>query len=234
MAVLVDPDKAEKIHLETLCDFAAAGLIHQFLVGGSLLFHDKLVQTVDFLKSNSSNPVTIFPGNPSQIYSGADALLLLSLVSGRNADLLIGRHVESAPLLKKSGLEVIPTAYILMDGGRATAVSYISNTTPIPAHKPEIAAATALAAELLGMRCVYLEAGSGAKEAVSEETVKAVRSAVDIPIIVGGGIRTAEQAHNLCLAGANTLVVGTAFERNPHLIAEIAEGINAANAIKQG
>ena len=233
LAVLVDPDKAEQFHLEKLCGFASAGLIQHFFVGGSLLFQDKLIQTVDLLKSTVKIPVTIFPGNPSQIYSGADAILLLSLVSGRNPDLLIGRHVEAAPLLKKSGLEIISTAYILIDGGIQTTVSYISNTTPIPTHKPEIAAATAMAAEMLGMSCIYLEAGSGAKEAVSVETVLAVRAAVEIPIIVGGGIRSAEQASKLCKAGANTLVVGTAFESNPHLIAEIAEAMEAANTIKQ-
>lgn len=177
---------------------------------------------VDYLKSHCQVPVIIFPGSPSQVYEGADGLLLLSLISGRNADLLIGRHVEAAPMLKQSGLEIIPTGYILIDGGRSTSVSYISNTTPVPSDKPDIAAATALAGELLGLKAVYLEAGSGAKNPVSTDTIRRVCSTIDIPVIVGGGLRDKQQVEDAFQAGANLVVIGTAVEKDPALIEAIA------------
>jgi phosphoglycerol geranylgeranyltransferase len=232
LAVLVDPDKADISHLEQLARYAADGHINHFLVGGSLMFSDALATTVDFLKQQSTAPVTLFPGNPSQIYSGADAILLLSLISGRNADLLIGRHVEAAPSLRSSGLEIIPTGYMLIDGGVGTTVSYISNTTPIPAHKTEIAAATAMAGEMIGLRCIYLEAGSGARQAVPTEMVQAVRASVKIPLIVGGGLRDAETAYEKCKAGADMIVIGTAIEQSPHLIPDMAAAIREGNALK--
>ena len=232
LAVLVDPDKADLSHLERLARYAADGHISHFLVGGSLMFSDALAKTVDFLKQASNVPVTLFPGNPSQIYSGADAILLLSLISGRNADLLIGRHVEAAPALRGSGLEIIPTGYMLIDGGTSTTVSYISNTTTIPAHKPEIAAATAMAGEMLGLRCLYLEAGSGARQPVPTEMLRAVSASVKIPIIVGGGLRDAETAFEKCKAGADMIVIGTAVEQHPQLIPEMAAAIREGNAVK--
>lgn len=232
LAVLVDPDKAETAHLERLAQYAEEGYVQHFLVGGSLIFSDALTSTVDFLKQQGKAPVTLFPGNPSQIYSGADAILLLSLISGRNPDLLIGRHVEAAPTLRSSGLEIIPTGYMLIDGGVGTTVSYISNTTPIPAHKAEIAAATAMAGEMLGLRCIYLEAGSGARQAVPTEMVQAVRAVINIPIIVGGGLRDAETAYQKSKAGADMIVIGTAIEQSPQLIPEIASALREAEALK--
>ena len=229
---MIDPDKSGIGHLERLLQAAADGHIQHFLVGGSLMFTNALQQTVDHLRANTSVPVTLFPGNPSQIYSGANAVLLLSLISGRNADLLIGRHVEAAPALKQSHLEIIPTGYILVDGGRGTTVSYISNTTPIPAHKPEIAAATAMAGEMLGLRCIYLEAGSGALNPVTTEMVEAVRAAIKIPIITGGGIKDAQKAYDNAKAGANWIVVGSAIEENPLLISEMSHAIQEGSWVK--
>lgn len=232
LAVLIDPDKASNSYLEQLCYYASEGHIQYFLAGGSLLFSDRHTIVIDFLKQYASVPVIIFPGNPSQIYPQADAILLLSLISGRNPDLLIGRHVEAAPTLKSSGLEIISTGYMLIDGGKATTVSYISNTTPLPAHKPEIAAATAMAGEMLGLQCLYLEAGSGALQPVPTEMVAAVRQSVDIPLIVGGGIRHAEKAYENVKAGANLIVVGNGAESNPLLIPEMSAAIAEGSGVK--
>lgn len=233
LAVLIDPDKVSGKHLEQLAGYADQGLIDIFLVGGSLLMKDQLTETVDTLKQSSDIPVVLFPGTPSQTYNGADALLLLSLISGRNADLLIGRHVEAAPLLRQSGLEIVPTGYILIDGGRSTTVSYISNTTPIPNHKPELVVATAIAGELLGLKALYLEAGSGALHAVPTDVIKAVKSSVNIPVIVGGGIRTPEQAYARSQAGADMIVIGTAIEEHSSLTEEIAFAIREANSVNR-
>lgn len=218
LAVLIDPDKSHPEQLSQLVSHANNGWIHYFFIGGSLVFQNQVADVVSYLKNHTQIPVVIFPGSPSQIVEEADGLLLLSLISGRNSDLLIGRHVESAPLLKQSSLEIIPTGYILIDGGRSTSVSYISNTTPIPSDKNDIAAATAIAGELLGLKMIYLEAGSGALNPVPTTLIKRVRQSVDIPIIVGGGIRSKDQLENAFHAGANLVVVGTAIEHQPELI----------------
>jgi putative glycerol-1-phosphate prenyltransferase len=153
----------------------------------------------------------------------ADAILLLSLISGRNAELLIGQHVHAAPLLKKSKLEIIPTGYILIDGGKPTSVSYVSNTLPIPNNKPAIALCTALAGEQLGLQCIYLEAGSGAEIAVSSDLIATVRKEISVPLIVGGGIRTQEQAQLAWKAGADIIVVGSAVEKDPSFLKSLKE-----------
>jgi putative glycerol-1-phosphate prenyltransferase len=172
----------------------------------------------------------LFPGSPSQISKQANALLYLSLISGRNADYLIGQHVISAPFVKKSGLEIIPTGYMVIDGGAATTVSYISNASPLPADKPEIAMCTAMAGEMLGMKLIYMDSGSGAKKAVTEEMITAVAQHIDVPLIVGGGIRDAEKAYLNCKAGADVIVVGNAIEKDPSLIKEIATAIHSVPA----
>jgi putative glycerol-1-phosphate prenyltransferase len=226
-AVLVDPDKATEDRLAALCRTAEGGGVDYFFVGGSLLVNDSLARCVASIKANCQIPVVLFPGSALQIARQADALLFLSLISGRNPELLIGKHVAAAPMIREYGLEAIPTGYLLIDGGNLTSVQYISNTRPIPADKPDIAAYTALAGELLGMQCIFMDAGSGAKNPVSETVIGAVRRLVHVPVIVGGGIRTPEQAAAAARAGADLVVVGNAIEKEPGLAASIGRALQA-------
>lgn len=221
IAVLIDPDKTDEKKLFSLINKANEAKVDFFLVGGSLLLKNNLEATIVFIKKHSNKKVFLFPGNPSQICNKADGILLLSLISGRNADLLIGNHVQVAPTLKQSKLTIIPTGYILIESGTATTVSYISNTTPIPANKPEITACTALAGEQLGLQCIYLEAGSGAQNAVSKETILVVRKMVKIPLLIGGGIRSKAQIETAFKAGADVVVIGTAIENDIDFLNEI-------------
>ena len=226
-AILIDPDKITTASLTHLIDLALAARADYFLVGGSLVVSDNLDACILAIKERCSIPVMLFPGSPSQISRHADALLYLSLISGRNADLLIGQHVISAPFVKKSGLEIISTGYMVIDGGAPTTVSYISNATPIPADKADIALCTAMAGEMLGMKIIYMDAGSGARKAVSEEMISLVASNIDVPLVVGGGIRDAEKAYLNCKAGADVIVVGNAIEKDPSLIKEMAAAIHS-------
>lgn len=221
IAVLIDPDKTDAAKLQKIVLAARNAAIDFFLVGGSLLVKNKLDETVAFLKKHSKKKVYLFPGNPSQITSKADGILLLSLISGRNPELLIGHHVQAATALKQSKLKILPVGYMLIDSGSATTVSYISNTTPIPADKPDIAACTALAGEQLGLQCIYLEAGSGAQNCVSKKTIAAVRKMISIPLIVGGGLRSAAQIETAFTAGADIVVIGTAIENDVHFLEEL-------------
>ena len=221
IAVLIDPDKTDIVKLGKIIEAAEKANIDFFLVGGSLLLKNNLEETIIFIKKATKKKVYLFPGNPTQVCNQADGILLLSLISGRNADLLIGHHVQAAPLLRQSRIDIIPTGYILIESGTATTVSYISNTTPIPANKPEIAACTALAGEQLGLQVIYLEAGSGALNAVSSETIKAVKRMIRIPLIVGGGIRTKAQVETAIAAGADVIVIGTAIENDIDFLQEI-------------
>ncbi len=229
LAVLIDPDKGNTDTWTTLALLASANQVDLFLVGGSLMVHQQLGACINTLKQHSNIPVILFPGSPAQITPLADGILLLSLISGRNADLLIGQQVQAAAALKQSGLELLPTGYILIDGGAPTTVSYISNTLPIPTNKPEIAALTALAGEQLGLKLIYLEAGSGAKQPVSLETIAAVSGQITVPLIVGGGIRTGKAAYEACKAGADVVVIGTAFEEEPNLLPEMAGAVKAGH-----
>lgn len=229
LAVLIDPDKAELPFLDHLLKESLAASVDFFFLGGSLVMQHQSEHIARYLKSRCTIPVVLFPGSVLQVHDAADALLLLSLVSGRNPDLLIGQQVTAAPLLKQMQLEILSTAYLLIDGGRPTTASYISHTQPIPHDKPSVAACTAMAAEMLGMKLAYLDTGSGAQRSVSAEMIAAVRHAVDVPLIVGGGIRTAAMAQNLCRAGADVLVVGTAFEEQPQLIGELAAAVHSFN-----
>jgi putative glycerol-1-phosphate prenyltransferase len=181
-------------------------------VGGSLVADQHIHELIPYIKSRTSLPEILFPGSTHQIVPDADGILFLSLISGRNPDLLIGRHVEAAPLLKQTPLEVIPTGYMLIDCGVPTTASYISNTQPIPYHKPEIAVSTAMAGEMLGLKLMYLDGGSGAAKAISSAMVEQVSAHTDTPLLVGGGIRSIEEAERLWQAGADLLVVGTATE----------------------
>src|SRR5687767_276464 len=226
-AILIDPDKITTALLNPLIDLAIEAKADYFLVGGSLVVSDNLDNTILAIRQKCSIPVILFPGSPSQISKHADALLYLSLISGRNADLLIGQHVISAPFVKKSGLEIVSTGYMVIDGGAPTTVSYISNASPIPADKADIALCTAMAGEMLGKKIIYMDAGSGAKKAISEEMIAAVASQVEVPIVVGGGIRDAEKAYLNCKAGADLIVVGNAIEKDVSLIKEIAAAIHS-------
>lgn len=228
-AVLADPDKiapAEMQYLARLCNDAG---VDYLFVGGSLLMAHQMDQCIQRFKSESNIPVVLFPGSPAQVTPFADALLYLSLISGRNPDLLIGQHVASAPIVKASGLEVISTGYIIVDGGVPTTVSYMSNTAPLPADKPDIALCTAWAGELQGKHAIYLDAGSGAQQPVSEEMIRKVSNNISVPLIVGGGIRTPEKVYDNCRAGANIVVVGNAIERDPLLIRDMAQATRAAH-----
>lgn len=221
IAVLIDPDKTDAKKLVKTIQQAELAKVDFYLVGGSLLLKNNLDEIIAIIKKNSKKKVYLFPGNPSQISVKADGILLLSLISGRNAELLIGNHVLAAPILKQSKLTIISTGYMLIESGTQTTVSYISNTTPIPANKPAIAACTALAGEQLGLKTIYLEAGSGAQNSVSKEIIKAVKKQINIPLIVGGGIRSIEQIETAFLAGADVVVIGTAIENDIKFLEEI-------------
>ncbi len=227
LAVLIDPDMAQdEAQLARTVQNACTARADLLFVGGSLLTSASFDRCVEMVKQWSDRPVVLFPGSPSQLSGHADAVLFLSLISGRNPELLIGHHVTAAPTVRALGIEAIPTGYMLVDGGRPTTVSYVSQTHPIPHDKPGIAAATAVAGELLGLRTIYMDTGSGAQRTVSAAMVRAVRSHVSLPIIVGGGIRDAATATELCKAGADVLVVGTAFEQDPELVFAMSEAVH--------
>ena len=226
-AVLIDPDKVNDNSVEELIQLSQDAEVDYFLVGGSLVISSYLDECVQLIKRSCKIPVILFPGSPSQISKYADALLYLSLISGRNPELLIGQHVVSAPFVKKSGLEIMPTGYMVIDGGAPTTVSYISNASPLPSDKNEIAMCTAMAGEMLGMKLIYMDAGSGAKKAISESMIQKVSSCIDVPLIIGGGITSAEKAYLNCKAGADVIVVGNAIEKDASLIKEIAAAIHS-------
>ncbi len=194
-----------------------------YLVGGSLLTSSHMPDIIDLMKAKTEKPVVIFPGSQLHIHSNADGLLLLSLISGRNADLLIGKHVEAAPFLKKSGIEVLPTGYILVGDSNSTTVAYMSQTTPIPYSKSDIASCTAMAGEMLGLKVIYLDAGSGATSEVTPSMILEVKKSIEIPLIVGGGIDTVEKADVAWKAGADMIVIGTALEKNPAFVEEVVK-----------
>lgn len=227
-AVLIDPDKVTPAGITDLAAKCAEAKVDYILLGGSLVITQHLDECVQRIKSSCNIPVVLFPGSPTQVSRYADALLYLSVISGRNPELLIGQHVVSAAAVKRSGLEVIPTGYMVIDGGRPTTVSYISNTTPIPADKDDIAMCTAMAGEMLGLKLIYMDAGSGARDAITESMIKQVSSQVSVPVIVGGGIRDAEKAYLNCKAGADVIVVGNAIEKDLSIIKEIADAVHSA------
>ena len=227
LAVLIDPDFGQdQERLDRTVQNACMAKADLIFVGGSLLTSAAFDRCVQRVKQLSDRPVVLFPGSPSQLSAHADAVLFLSLISGRNPELLIGHHATAAPTVKALGIEAIPTAYMLVDGGKPTTVSYVSQTLPIPHDKPGIAAATALAGTYLGLRTIYMDTGSGAARTVSPAMINAVRSQVEAPIIVGGGITDAHTARTLCEAGADVLVVGTAFEQDPEHIFAMSEAVH--------
>lgn len=232
LAVLIDPDslttEAELVNLIARCNEAEVDMI---LVGGSLITNGFWNRCIEIIKIHTKIPLVLFPGNIMQTHPEADAILFLSMISGRNPDLLIGKHVLAAPLLKKSGIEVIPTAYMIVDGGNITSVMYMSNTTPLPADKNNIAACTALAGEMLGLKVIYMDAGSGAQNPIRVGMIQEVKSQINGPLFIGGGIRTPEQAIETCLAGADVVVVGNAIEKDPNLVFDLAKSVHGLNAL---
>lgn len=225
LAVLIDPDKTEDASLQSLLKYSVDAGVDYFFVGGSLLINNRMDECIKILKQANDIPVVLFPGNTLQMSWKADAILFLSLISGRNAEMLIGRHVISAPYLKLSPLQVIPTGYMLIESGRPTAVSYMSNSDPIPADKDDIAMCTAMAGEMLGLKLIFMDAGSGAINPVSNQMISHVKQSIGVPLIVGGGIRTPEKAAETASAGADVIVIGNAAEKDPALVADIAAAI---------
>ena len=230
-AVLIDPDKVRLGQMDKVINLAARAKVDYFFIGGSLVVNNMLDHCLESIRKACDIPMILFPGNSFQLSYRADAILFLSLISGRNAELLIGKHVITAPYLKVSPLEILSTGYMLVDGGVPTTVSYMSNTQPIPASKDDVALCTAVAGEMLGLRLMYLDAGSGAQIPVSESMIASVSGALQIPLIVGGGIRTPEKAAANIKAGADVLVVGNAIEKDPELILEMAAAVHANNKI---
>jgi len=226
LAILIDPDKMRLKHLENIISLSVDAKVDYFFIGGSLIVNDMLDNVLSEIKKACDIPMVLFPGNSFQLSYKADALLFLSLISGRNAELLIGKHVITAPYLKMSPLEIISTGYILIDGGVNSTVQYMSNTLPIPHKKDDIAMCTAMAGEMLGLKLMYLDAGSGAVNPISASMIENVSGAVNVPVIVGGGIRTAEKAYENVKAGADLIVVGNAIEKDPSLIKEMANAIH--------
>ena len=224
-SVLIDPDKVTPQTIDKLVSLGIDAMVDYFFVGGSLVISNHLDECIQQIKAICDIPVVLFPGSPSQVSRYADALLYLSLISGRNPELLIGQHVISAPYVKKSGLEIMPTGYMVIDGGAPTTVSYISNASPIPADKNEIAMCTAMAGEMLGMKLIYMDAGSGAKKPITEAMIQTVSNHIESPLIVGGGITTPEKAYLNCKAGADVIVVGNAIEKDLTLIKEMGNAI---------
>jgi len=226
LAVLIDPDKVDDFSsLQQLIRLANESCIDWIMVGGSLVLTNNLSEIIQHIREEVQIPVVLFPGSPLQIAPGADGILLLSLISGRNPDLLIGHHVQAAPLLKNLGMEILPTGYMLINSGKTTSVAYVSNTVPIPDDKYALAACTAMAGEMLGLKVLYLDAGSGAEKEISPRMISAVRKAVSLPIMVGGGIDTPEKVSSALQAGADLVVVGNVLEKKPEVLTAMAERV---------
>ena len=211
--LLLDPDRKAAAELACQAEVAQKAGADSVLVGSSMLVNSQFDEAVAAIKQKISIPLILFPGNSNQIAPKADAVLFLSLLSGRNPDFLIGEQVKGAPLVKKYGLEPIPTGYLLIESGKTTSVEYVSDTRPIPRDKPDIACSHALAAEYFGMKLVYLEAGSGSDTSVPDEVVSAVASFISLPVVAGGGIKTPEEAEKKIRAGAKVVVAGNQFEK---------------------
>jgi len=221
LAVLVDPDKVEITSLQSFIAKVNLSAATHIFVGGSMVKDEDSEKVVSVIKMYTTLPIVLFPGDVTQITDKADALLFLSLISGRNPDYLIGKHVESISKLKESKLEVIPTGYILVENGKETSVQRVTGTQPIPKNEVQKIVNTALAGELLGMKLMYLEAGSGAIEPVTNEIIDKVKNNLSIPVIVGGGIKSKEQLQQAYKSGADMVVIGTAFEEDESLFNEL-------------
>ncbi len=213
--VLIDPDKLAASQLESFAQLCEASDVDALFLGGSLMHATELEQYVARLKKSTALPVVGFPGSLNQVTPSLDAVLYLSVVSGRNPEFLFGQHVHAAPVIRRLGIEPIPTAYMLVESGRTTTAQYMSHTTPLPRHKPDVAAATALAAEMMGMRLLFTDGGSGADHPVPEDMIAAITEACSNPLVVGGGLSTPRQIADKVHAGASFIVVGNAIEHQP-------------------
>ena len=229
LAVLIDPDDLDESGLVQCLNRCIENSIDYIFVGGSLVTSNNIHEVVNFVKSYTNIPCVLFPGNAIQISAGADAILFLSLISGRNPELLIGQHVVAAPVLKRSLLEVIPTGYMLVNSGRPTSASYMSNSQPLPNDKPNLAASTALAGEMLGMRLIYIDAGSGADEPISQKVISSVKANISIPLIVGGGLNSKEKIKRAFDAGADLVVIGNGVQKNLDLMTEASNLVQMLN-----
>lgn len=214
LAILLDPDKVDLNSIEILTEKINQSPASHIFIGGSIVENNILDELISKIKENCNLPIVLFPGNPSQISNKADAILFLSLISGRNPDFLIGHQVKAVPILKKTELEIISTGYILIESGTQTAVERVSKTIPLGRNKPDLVLATAQAGEMLGNKLIYLEAGSGAKQAVPEEMIQLVSQNIKIPLIVGGGIVDLQGIQKAYDSGADLVVIGTAFEKD--------------------
>jgi putative glycerol-1-phosphate prenyltransferase len=227
IAILIDPDKTkEQDQIDALAEKVNILKPTFLFVGGSTVTKDDLHKCIDNLKAKTDIPIILFPGSHQQISENADGILFLSLISGRNPDFLIGHQVESAHLLKEMDLEIIPTGYVLIDGGKPTAVNYISQTTPIPADQLQIASQTSIAGEMLGLKTIFLDAGSGAQQTVSKEMISAVRSAINVPLIIGGGIKSITDIDYAFEAGADLVVIGNQVEADIDFLLDIKTHLN--------
>ena len=225
--VLIDPDKVRLDNIDHIINISRKSKVDYFFIGGSLVVNNMLDQCLEKIQQACDIPMILFPGSSMQISYRADAILFLSLISGRNAELLIGKQVQTAPYIKMSPLEYMSTGYMLVDGGVPTTVSYISNTHPIPNNKVDVAMATAMAGEMLGLKLIYMDAGSGAQIPISTEMISAVSGGIDIPLIVGGGIRDPQKAYDNVKAGADIIVVGNAIEKDPSLIVDLSSAVHS-------
>lgn len=221
LAILLDPDKIEVCNISFLIKKVSQTKITHILVGGSQVAKGKTDEIVKELKHHTHLPIILFPGDHNQLTNEADGLLYLTLLSGNNPEYLIGQHIKAVPFLKDSNLEIISTGYILIDGGVATAVQQVSNTLPLPQTDINTIVNTALAGQFLGNKLIYLEAGSGARIAVSETIIKAVAKELNIPLIVGGGIRTPEAIEMAYQSGATMVVIGTAIEEDDSFLEKL-------------
>lgn len=227
IAILIDPEKTkEQDQIDALAEKVNILKPTFLFVGGSTVTKDDLHKCIDNLKAKTDIPIILFPGSHQQISENADGILFLSLISGRNPDFLIGHQVESAHLLKEMDLEIIPTGYVLIDGGKPTAVNYISQTTPIPADQLQIASQTSIAGEMLGLKTIFLDAGSGAQQTVSKEMISAVRSAINVPLIIGGGIKSITDIDYAFEAGADLVVIGNQVEADIDFLLDIKTHLN--------
>lgn len=222
---LLDPDRVVPEDVKPIVEGINRSGVDAILLGTSMLFNFDLDRVAKEIKKYSKVPLILFPGSAYQLSPDIDAVLFLSLISGRNPELLIGEHVRAAPLIRKHGIEPIPVGYMLIESTNLTSARFMSNSLPIPRDKPDIAKAHALAGEYLGMKLIYVDAGSGANTSVPDEMIAEIKSITTIPLVVGGGIRTPEEARNKAQAGADFVVVGNAFEKNMSVLQDFCRAV---------